>query len=109
MENNIINEEIIRNTLMKVINEDTSKVSRQDFNKVQFKIEELQNSLGETIKELRKLGDSVPEGLKTVSSSRISQISKNLMETNKIINQLKEKIRQYKKNLYSQNIEEKKK
>lgn len=109
MEKKIISEEIVKNTLKMVIQEETSKVSRQEFSKVQFKIEELQNSLSETIKELRKLEDSVPEGLKTVSKGRISQISNNLMETNKVINQLKDKIRQYKRNLYAQSIEEKKK
>lgn len=109
MEKKIISEEIVKNTLKMVIQEETSKVSRQEFNKVQFKIEELQNSLSETIKELRKLEDNVPEGLKTVSKGRISQISNNLMEANKVINQLKDKIRQYKRNLYTQSIEEKKK
>lgn len=109
MEKKLISEEIVKNTLKLVIKEETSKVSRQEFNKIQFKIEELQNSLVETIKELRKLEDCVPTGLKTVSKGRISQISNNLLETNKIIGQLKDKIKQYKRNLYSQNIEEKKK
>ena len=39
--------------------------------KVQFRLEELENQLSETIKELRKLNDSIPDGL----------TYENLMET----------------------------
>jgi hypothetical protein len=83
-------------------------VSRQEFSKVQFKIDELQNSLNETIKELRKLDDSIPSGLKTLSNARISGISSNLSAAQKIVIQLKDKVKQYKKTLYTQQIEEKK-
>ena len=109
MENRIINENTIREVLNKVLNEEVSKVSRQEFNKVQFKIEELQNSLNETVKELRKLEDSIPTGLKTTTNGRMSGIASNLSNTQKLLIQLKEKVRQYKKSLYSQQIEEKKK
>jgi hypothetical protein len=109
MENTIINENTIKDALNKVLNEEVSKVSRQEFSKVQFKIEELQNSLNETVKELRKLEDSIPTGLKTVTNGRMSGIASNLSNTQKLLMQLKEKVRQYKKSVYSQQIEEKKK
>jgi len=64
MEKNIISENLIKEAVDKILFEQMSKVSRQDFSRVQFKIEELQNSLGETVKELRKLEDSIPSGLK---------------------------------------------
>ncbi len=100
---------MVKDMVAKLLSEDMSKVSRQDFSRVQFKIEELQNSLNETVKELRKLSDSIPTGLKGVSNARISGISSNLSSAQKLLVQLKEKVRTYKKTLYSQSIEEKKK
>ena len=108
MENNILNEDAIKGVLDRVILEQVSKVSRQDFSRVQFKIEELQNSLNETVKELRKLEDSVPSGLKNVTNGRINGISTGLSNSQKLLQQLKDKIRQYKKSLYVQPIQEKK-
>jgi hypothetical protein len=108
MEKNIISENQIKEVLVKILSEQTSKVSRQEFSKVQFKIDELQNSLNETIKELRKLDDSIPSGVKTLSNARISGISSNLSAAQKIVIQLKDKVKQYKKTLYTQQIEEKK-
>jgi len=109
MEKRIITENQVKNILDKILMEDTSKVSRNEFSKVQFKIEELQNSLNETVKELRKLEDSIPSGLQMITKSRISMISSNLSNTQKLLSIVKDKIRNYKRNLYSQPIEEKKK
>lgn len=109
MENKIISENVVKSILDKVLNEEVSKVKRDEFNRVQFKIEELQNSLNETIKEFRKLEDSIPGGLKTVSNGRISGISNSLSNAQKLIIQLKEKIKQHKRTTYSQQVDEKKK
>jgi hypothetical protein len=109
MKNSLITEKTINEVLRQVLSEETSKVKRDDFTRVQFKIEELQNSLSETIKEFRKLEDSIPNGLKTLSNGRISSISNNLSNTQKLITQLKDKIKQYKKSSYSQQMDEKKK
>jgi hypothetical protein len=109
MEKNIISENLIKETVDKVLFEQMSKVPRQDFSRVQFKIEELQNSLNETTKELRKLQDSIPAGLKSVTNGRISGISSYLSNTQRLLIQLKDKIRQYKKTIYSQSLDEKKK
>jgi septal ring factor EnvC (AmiA/AmiB activator) len=109
MGNIIISEETVKKLLNNLLSEDTSKVNRQEYNRVQYKIEELQNSLSETIKEFRKLEDSIPEGLKTLSNGRVSTISTNLSNTHKILSQLKEKIKQHKKNSFSQQVDEKKK
>jgi hypothetical protein len=109
MEGRLISEETVKKVLNDLLNEETSKVNRQEYNRVQYKIEELQNSLSETIKEFRKLEDSIPEGLKTLSNGRVSTISTNLSNTQKILSQLKEKIRQHKKNSLSQQVDEKKK
>jgi uncharacterized protein YukE len=105
----LISEEIVKNMVQELLSEETSKVKRDDFNRVQYKIEELQNSLSETIKELRKLEDSIPGGLKTLSNGRVSGISSNLSNAHKLIVQLKDKIRQHKKSIYSQQVDEKKK
>lgn len=109
MENKIISENTVKEVLNSLLKEEVSKVRREEFNRVQFKIDELQNSLNETYKELRKLEDSVPGGLKTVCGGRISGISTNLSNAQKLLTQLKDKIRQHKKSLYSQQVDEKKK
>jgi hypothetical protein len=108
MKNTILTENQVKNVLDKILMEETSKVSRNEFSRVQFKIEELQNSLNETVRELRKLEDSVPSGLQNLTKSRISMISSNLLNSQKLLVVVKEKIRNYKKSLYSQTIEEKK-
>ena len=109
MEKQIITENQVKDVLDKVLMEQTSKVSRNEFSRVQFKIEELQNSLNETVKELRKLEDSIPGGLQTLTKSRVSIISSNLINSQKVLSILKDKVRQYKRSLYAQSIEEKKK
>lgn len=109
MEKNLITENHIKEILNTILNEDVSKVRREEYNRTQYKIEEFQNSLNETIKEFRKLEESLPNGLKTISNGRISGISSSLSNAQKLIFQLKEKIRQHKKSSQSQQIEEKKK
>jgi hypothetical protein len=109
MEKNLITERTIKEVLTQVISEETSKIKREDFNRVQFKIEELQNSLSETMKEFRKLQDSIPSGLKTLSNGRVISIGNNLSNTQKLITQLKDKIKQYKKSSNTQQMDEKKK
>ncbi len=109
MEKKVIFEDKVKEVLGKILNEEVSKVKREEFARIQFKIDELQNSLNETVKELRKLQDSVPAGLKTVAGGRINGISQNLGSAQKLISQLRDKIKLYKKSLYTQQIEEKKK
>ena len=109
MEKIVISENIIKSKIFDVLNEETSKVKRDDYAKTQFKIEELQNSLNETMREFRKLEESLPDGLRTVANGRISGISSNLSNAQKLITQLKDKIRQHKRASYIQPVEEKKK
>ena len=109
MENKIITEDILKNVIFDVLNEEACKVRREDYARTQYKIEEFQNSLHETMKEFRKLEETLPDGLKTVSNGRISAISKNLIEAQQLIGQLKDKIRQHKRKSYTQQVEEKKK
>ena len=109
MEKNLISEIRVNEVLQQILSEETSKVKRDDFARVQFKIEELQNSLGETMKEFRKLEDSIPNGLKTISNGRVSGISNNLSNAQKLITQLKDKVKQYKKSSFTQQVDEKKK
>ena len=99
MENNILNEDTIKEVLDKVILEQVSKVSRQDFSRVQFKIEELQNSLNETVKELRKLEESVPSGLKNLTNGRVNGMRIGLSNSQKLLDNIKRvyTFNQYKK------------
>ena len=103
----MINENDIRKAFLNVISEETSKVKREEFSKVQYKIEEFQNSMNETMREFRKLEECIPDGLKTVSSGRLSKISSNLQSSQVLINQMKNKIKDYKKSIYNQQIEQK--
>ncbi len=109
MEKNIISENDIKRVLDQILNEEVSKVKREDYNRTQYKIEELENSLSETIKEFRKLQESIPEGLKSVANGRISGISSNLTSAQDLISQLKNKIKKHKKSIYTQQVDEKKK
>jgi alpha-N-acetylglucosamine transferase len=109
MEKIVITENIIKNKIFDVLNEETSKVKREDYAKTQYKIEELQNSLNETMREFRKLEESLPNGLKTVANGRVTGISSSLSNAQKLISQLKDKIRQHKRASYVQQVEEKKK
>jgi len=109
MENRVIFEDTVKQVLDRILNEEVSKVRRDEFARVQFKIDELQGSLNETVKELRKLQDSIPGGLKTITNGRLSSISQNLTSAQKLIGQLKEKIKLYKKSIYAQQVEEKRK
>ena len=105
----MISEEMVKEMLEKVLNEETRKVKREEYTRIQFKMDELTNSLNETIKELRKLQDSVPGGLKGIMAGKINTISSNLYGSQKIISQLKDKIRTYKRASFTQQAEEKKK
>lgn len=109
MENKTISENVIKDVLYSVLNEETSKVKRDEYNRLQYKLEELQNSLNETLKEFRKVDDCTPGGLKMICKGRMGGISTNLSNAQKLLVQLKEKVRQHKKLSYQQSIEEKKK
>jgi len=109
MEKNIISENDVKRVLDQILNEEVSKVKREDYNRTQYKIEELENSLSETIKEFRKLQETIPEGLKSVANGRINGISSNLTSAQDLISQLKNKIKKHKKSIYTQQVDEKKK
>jgi len=104
----IITEEQVKEALSKVLLNEASTVKREEFNRVQFKIEELQNSLGETMKEFRKLEDSIPLGLKTITNGRVSDISSQLTNAQNLIIQLKNKVKNHKRKLYLQQVDERK-
>jgi chorismate synthase len=74
-----------------------------------FKMDELQSSLNETIKEFRKLQDSIPGGLKTVTNGRINGIGSGLVNAQKLLSQLKDKVKSHKRSVFTQQVEEKKK
>lgn len=104
-----LNYEYIISTIRGILSEETKKVRREDYNKVQFKMDEFENQLIETIRELRKLDDSIPEGLKTISSGRMKNLSILLSNAHNTIKQLKSKVREHKKIAYlPTQVEEKK-
>ena len=80
MDKNSITEQKVKEILNQILSEETSKVSRQDYGRVLFKIEELQSSLVETIKEFKKLESSIPSGLQTLTNGRMRSILINLIK-----------------------------
>jgi uncharacterized protein YicC (UPF0701 family) len=104
-----INEEVVMEAIRNILSEETKRVRREDYNKVQYKLEELENQLIETVKELRKVEGSIPEGLNTLCEGRVKNISQSLSDAHKNVKQLKEKIKEHKRIRYQSNqIEEKK-
>jgi len=97
MDKKIITEEKVKEILNKILSEETSKVSRQDYSRVLFKIEELESSLSETIKEFKKLESNIPIGLQTLTNGRMRSIAINLMGTKKLLLPLKDRIIEHKR------------
>lgn len=109
MKNIFLTESQIKEVVSNIINESNNKVSRHEFSKVQFKLDDLNGAIQDAQKELRKLDDSVPNGLKNITNKKINEISTNLSNVKTLITSLKSKIYQIKKQNYSQPLEEKKK
>ena len=103
-----INEEYVLSVVRNIISEETMRVSRNDYNKIQYKIEEMENCLVETSKELRKVNDSMPQGLKTISDKRLKSIQSSLDDAHKIIKQLQSKIKEHKRSLSQSSTSENK-
>ncbi len=108
MESNKINENTVLGILRNILSEEVSKVNRNDYNRVQFKMDELESQLSETIKELRQLQDSIPDGLKTVTNGRVKIISDSLSTAHTTLKVLKDKVRTHKKSLNQSQTEDKK-
>lgn len=109
MESNKINESKVLSILRDILSEEVSKVNRNDYNRVQFKMDELESQLSETIKELRQLQDSIPDGLKTLTSGRVKMISDNLTTAHSTLKVLKNKVRSHRKSSSQSQMDEKKK
>lgn len=101
MEKVIVTEEQVKEVLNKLLSEQMKKVSRQDFSRTQFKIEELQNSINETLKEFSKLQSNIPVGLQSATKSRVASIGSHLTAAQMEIDKLKVVINNYKKKIYS--------
>lgn len=102
MEKILITEKQVKKILDALLSEEVKKVSRQDFNRTQFKIEELQNSLNEAMSDFRKLYTTLPSGLDSVAKPTLVSIARNLEMTRRNINKLKDDVTVYKKTAYGQ-------
>jgi len=107
MENNLITEDKVKEILAKILNEE--KVSRNEYSRVQFKLDEISNCLSDTIKEVRKLEDTMPMGLKSPIGGKVSGVMGNLNATYKSVELLKQKVKQLKKVAFAQVVPEAKK
>jgi ferritin-like metal-binding protein YciE len=99
MEKNFITEEQVKVAIDKILNEE--KVSRMEYGRVLFKIEELENSLKETANELRKLQSVVPRGLKNITDKKLTTISSYISASQNTLLQVKDKVRQHKRSSMS--------
>jgi paraquat-inducible protein B len=106
MEKIVITEDQVKKVLDNLLAEEVNKVSRQDFNRVQFKIEELENSLNETMKEYRKLQESLPPAFRNATSKKMQSILSYLNITKQTIGGLKENVKMFKRKIYSQHVPE---
>ncbi len=106
MEKQVISEELVKGILDQLLNEEASKVKRDEYNRVQYKLEELENSLNQSIMDLGKLKNCIPEGLTTITNGRINAIDKELSNSKKLIIQLRNKVKQHRRSLRSKPIEE---
>ena len=104
MEKVLVTEEQVKKVLDNILTEEMKKVSRQDFSRTQFKIEELQNSLNETLKDYRKLHASLPTGLQGVTKSKLISIGTHLGSAQVEINKLKEGVINYKRKTYTRQV-----
>jgi Glu-tRNA(Gln) amidotransferase subunit E-like FAD-binding protein len=107
MENNLITEDKVKEILAKILNEE--KVSRNEYSRVQFKLDEISNCLSDTIKEVRKLEDTMPMGLKSPIGGKVSGVMGNLNAAYKSVELLKQKVKQLKKVAFAQVVPESKK
>ena len=101
MEKIIVTEEQVKKILDSLLSEQVKRISRQEFSRTQFKIEELQNSLNETLKDYRKLHASLPTGLQSITKSKLISIGNYLGQAQGEINKLKEGITNYKRKTYT--------
>ena len=99
MENKIITESQVKEALDKVLTEQTSKISREQFNNIKVRISDLEKSLNETMIYLRRLDNEIPYSLKRVSNDRMKTMSSYLNGSQRALNQLENKIISYKKSL----------
>ena len=95
MEKEIITEEQVKEILNKILSEE--KVGRDQYIRMKFKLDDLSQSLNDSLRELRQAQDSVPTKFKSSIGSKLNSIGSVLETSQKTITQLKEKIRQLKK------------
>jgi len=104
----LINETLVKQTLNNILMEEASKVTRYEFNLVQFKINEVEGSVKDVKRELIKLENGIPKGLKNISNSKLLSISSDIVKIQKTLQQFSDKVKKYKKSTYSPKIDEKK-
>lgn len=103
-----ITENLVKEIYENILLEEASKVSRSEFNMVQFKIGEVESSLKDMKRELIKLENSIPKGLKNMSAGKLSSISSDVLKIQKTLQQFSDKVNDHKKSIYTTRIEEKK-
>lgn len=106
MEKIIISEEQVKLIIDKILSEE--KVKREDYNRTQFKIDELESSIRDSLKEFRKMNEMIPSGLKPVLSGKVSELSGHINDALKVLDDIKVKIKKHKTKTYKQSIVEKK-
>lgn len=103
----IIDEAQVKDALDKVINEQISKVSREEFTTIKLRINDLQKALNKTLDEMRELEESIPNNLKSITKGRTNKISAYLYNGQYFLNQLKNKLELYRRSTSARNISEK--
>lgn len=113
MDKKQISEEKILEVISQVLNEEVSKIKREDYTRLLYRIDDFERSLSELMKEFHKIDGSTPTGLKYLCKDKMSKINNNLLFSQRLLSQLKEKVWQKRRELSNHQtmsqIEEKKK
>lgn len=113
MDKKQISEEKILEVISQVLNEEVSKIKREDYTRLLYRIDDFEKSLSELMKEFHKIDGSTPTGLKYLCKDKMTKINNNLIFSQRLLSQLKDKIWQKRRQQSSQQnisqIEEKKK
>lgn len=113
MDKKQISEDAIRKVLTQVLNEEISKVKREEYTRLLFKLDDIEKSLSDLIRELHKVDDTTATGLKVICKDKFSLINSNLLNTHRLLLQLKDRVRQKRKSQsnfdFNRQLEERKK
>lgn len=90
-------EKLAKEILNEMVIEESKKIKREDFNRILFKIEEIEKSVFEIEKDIEKMENIIPFILKSTTAPKINLMKNNLLGFQRGLFDLKIKINKLKK------------